>query len=289
MRAATAAALTCLFAHPAWALCDYQPNDPKSCVQQSKADPHMVTANYDPSQVYAFHIPQGQAAVVTLGAGETALEGFGGDSTILRVDPSGNAMVFITGEPVVAQRPIFIRSRLADGLTMRTYSLLVDSVPTNRAEFGFTFNYPAEEAAKRAVIWRQARAEREQKDLAAQLAASQGPNDTNFKYVLQGERLEDWNLLPTRQVSDNGSETHFSFPGNMRVPIIYAVNPDGKEAIADVTFDSRTGIATVHQLARAFHLRDGDALLCVFNKAFDPVGVRSATGTISPDIERVAR
>src|SRR5689334_21688012 len=106
MRLTTAAALACLLAHPAWALCDYQPGNPKSCVQPSKADPHMVTAAYDPSQVYALHIPQGQTLVVTLGPGETAAEGFGADNTTLRADPSGNAMFFISGEPVVTSRPI---------------------------------------------------------------------------------------------------------------------------------------------------------------------------------------
>src|SRR4051812_10699322 len=120
MRIAATAALACLLAHPAWALCDYQPTDPKSCVRPSKLDPRMVTAAYDPAQVYALHIPQGQTLVVTLGATETAIEGYGADKSTLLAYPSGNAMFFISGEPGVAPRPIFIRSRLADG-TMRTY------------------------------------------------------------------------------------------------------------------------------------------------------------------------
>jgi type IV secretion system protein VirB9 len=75
----------------------------------------------------------------------------------------------------------------------------------------------------------------------------------------------------------------------MRLPVIYVVNPDGKEAVAEPTFNSETGVATVHQLARVFHLRDGDALLCVFNRAYDPVGVRSTTGTIATTVARVTK
>ena len=68
--------------------------------------------------------------------------------------------------------------------------------------------------------------------------------------------------------------------------MIYVVHPDGKEAIADYVFNSATGVATVHQLAAQWRLRDGDAELCVFNKAFDPVGVTNTTRTSSPDVVR---
>jgi type IV secretion system protein VirB9 len=184
---------------------------------------------------------------------------------------------------------MFIRTRTVDGTRTRTYALLVDTRPPAQAALSFTFTYSADEAAAKLARWRQAVADREQKATKAALDAASGAADSNVRYVLQGEKAEDWDLLPTREVSDNGTDTHFHFPGAMRVPIIYAVNPDGKEAVVEPTFNSQTGVATVHQLALVFHLRDGDALLCVFDKAFDPVGVRSGTGTISPDVDRVTR
>jgi type IV secretion system protein VirB9 len=249
----------------------------------------MVTAAYDPAQVFAVHVPQGQTLAINLSPDEIATDGFGSDSKMLRADLSGNVVMLWSGDAPVTPRSMFIRTRTLDGSRTRTYALLVDTRPPDRAALSFTFTYPADEAAARLARRRQAEADREQQAAKAALDAASGATDSNVRYVLQGEKPEDWDLLPTREVSDNGIDTHFHFPGAMRVPIIYAVNPDGKEAAVEPTFNSVTGVATVHQLARVFHLRDGDALLCVFNKAFDAVGVRSDTGTISPDVERVTK
>jgi type IV secretion system protein VirB9 len=281
--------LACLLSSPAWALCDLEPVNPKSCEKPGKLDPHMVTAAYDPAQVYALHIPQGQTLAVTLAPDEIATDGFGADKTLLLSDLSGNVVLYNAGSEPVPPRTLFIRSRSLDGTRTRTYSFLADTKPASDAMSSFTFTYPADDYARRVAAWKQAQAQREQKAVVDDLERTRVGNDSNVKYVLQGEKLEDWDLLPTRQVSDNGTDTHFFFPGNMRVPIIYALNPDGKEAVVEPTFNSRTGIATMHQLSRVFHLRDGDALLCVYNHAFDPIGVRSQTGTDSPDIERVTK
>ncbi len=279
MRTLILATCACLVAAPALAL-----QEPTA----GKLDARMVTANYDPSQVYAVHVPQGQTLAVTVSPDEIVTDGFGADGKSLRADLAGNTVMLWSGDIQVAPRSMFIRTRMPDGKA-RTYALLVDTRPPNQADLSFTFTYPAAEAAKRADQWRAARAFREQKATQAALDAASGASDSNVRYVLQGKNPADWDLLPTREVSDNGTDTHFHFPGSMRVPIIYAVNPDGKEAVVEPTFNSKTGVATVHQLARAFHLRDGDAILCVFNRAFDPIGRRSATGTISSDVERVTR
>jgi type IV secretion system protein VirB9 len=274
------ATLACTLAGPALALQEPTPG---------LMDPRMVTAAYDPAQVFAVHVPQGQTLAITLSPNEIATDGFGSDPKMLRADLSGNVVMLWSGDAPVPPRSMFIRTRTVDGTRTRTYALLVDTRPPGQAALSFTFTYPADEATAKLARWRQAVADREQKATKAALDAASGAADSNVRYVLQGEKAEDWDLLPTREVSDNGTDTHFHFPGAMRVPIIYAVNPDGKEAVVEPTFNSQTGVATVHQLARMFHLRDGDALLCVFDKAFDPVGVRSGTGTISPDVDRVTR
>jgi type IV secretion system protein VirB9 len=279
MRALILTALACAVAGPALALQEPSPG---------KLDPRMVTAAYDPAQVFAVHVPQGQTLAITLSPNEIATDGFGSDPKLLRADLSGNVVMLWSGDAPVPPRSLFIRSRAVDGKT-RTYALLVDTRPADQAALSFTFTYPADDAAAQAAKWRQAAADREQKATNRALEVASGTSDSNVRYVLQGQEAADWDLLPTREVSDNGTDTHFHFPGAMRVPIIYAVNPDGKEAVVEPTFNSQTGVATVHQLARVFHLRDGDALLCVFNKAFDPIGVRSPTGTTSPNVERVAR
>ena len=88
-------------------------------------------------------------------------------------------------------------------------------------------------------------------------------------------------------VWDNGQSTFFRFPGNQRIPVISALTPDGREGVVNSSTAGET--VTVHQLARAFVLRDGRQVACVTNHAYDPVGVRPGTGTSSPDVQRVAR
>jgi type IV secretory pathway VirB9-like protein len=94
---------------------------------------------------------------------------------------------------------------------------------------------------------------------------------------------------PTPDVWDDGSQTYFRFPGNMRIPSFFVVDPDGKEAVADYTVDAETHIVTVHQTAPEFRLRDGHSVLCLVNHHYDPIGQRVGTGTTSPNVERVLK
>lgn len=87
-------------------------------------------------------------------------------------------------------------------------------------------------------------------------------------------------------VWDNGQSTFFRFPGNQRVPAIYAMTPDGREGA--VNLSTSGDLVTAQQVAPEWVLRDGKQVACVFNHKFDQVGVRPDTGTSSPDIERVA-
>lgn len=302
MRPLTVAAAVLLMAGmtgPALAL---KEGDPVKDAKGNIIDPFVVSAVYVPGQVYAVHLPQGQTTIITLGATETAMDAWCADKTILRADPVGNTVVIYTGatSAPIAPRSMIIRSQLADGKP-RTYLIMLDTQPVDGSgktpEINFQFRYPAEEAAQRASVniarWKQASAWRAEQAAKAALSSAAGAPDTNFKYVLQGETPGDWNLLPTREVSDNNTETHFHFPGDMQIPLIYTVDsckkPVPNEAVTEPTFNNETGIATVHQLSPAFLLRKGDDIMCILNRAYDPVGTRGQTGTISTEVERVIR
>ena len=87
-------------------------------------------------------------------------------------------------------------------------------------------------------------------------------------------------------VWDDGQSTYFKFPGNQRVPTIYALTPDGRHG---ATNSSVSGdLVTVQQVAPEWVLSDGRQVACVTNHAYDPVGTRPDTGTSSPNVERVA-
>ena len=85
-------------------------------------------------------------------------------------------------------------------------------------------------------------------------------------------------------VFDNGYSTVFRFPENERIPAIFVINPDGKEATAPYSVSG--GYAQVGMTAREFRLRDGNTVLEVFNLAYDTMGKNPATGTVSLDVQR---
>lgn len=48
-------------------------------------------------------------------------------------------------------------------------------------------------------------------------------------------------------------------------------------------------LVMVHTLSRKFILRRGKDVLCVFNEAYDRVGINPATNTTSPSVERIVK
>ena len=90
-----------------------------------------------------------------------------------------------------------------------------------------------------------------------------------------------------RQITvwDNGYSTVLQFPGNERVPAIFVIDPDGKEATASYSVNGST--VQVGQTAREFRLRDGDTVLNIYNMAYNTVGQNPGTGTTSAEVTRV--
>jgi type IV secretion system protein VirB9 len=106
--------------------------------------------------------------------------------------------------------------------------------------------------------------------------------DRNWHYIAQGDR----SLLPL-EVFDNGYSTVFRFPGNVRIPSVFVINPDGKEATPN--YAVKGDLVQVDSVARGWRLRDGQTVLAVWNRAFDPVGKNPETQTTSPNVQRVIK
>ncbi len=102
----------------------------------------------------------------------------------------------------------------------------------------------------------------------------------NYKYVAQGNS----SLTPIT-VWDNGYSTVLQFPGNERIPAIFVIDLDGKEATASYSVSGNT--VQVGQTAREIRLRDGDTVLNIFNLGYNTVGQNPGTGTTSPEVTRV--
>ncbi len=89
----------------------------------------------------------------------------------------------------------------------------------------------------------------------------QPPEERNVAYSYTGSTLS----LPAR-VFDDGERTYFDFKAREDRPAIYAVDPDGQEAVINAR--ERDGFVVVDRIARAFVLRRGSEVTQIYNDGF---------------------
>jgi type IV secretion system protein VirB9 len=93
-------------------------------------------------------------------------------------------------------------------------------------------------------------------------------------------------LLPL-EVFDNGYSTVFRFPGNVRIPSIFVINPDGKEATPN--YAVKGDLVQAESVARGWRPRDGHTVLAIWNQVFDRVGRNPETQATSPNVQHVVK
>ncbi len=164
-----------------------------------------------------------------------------------------------------------------------------DLGPDHDVDYVIRFSYPLDEAAKRRAAARLAeeRARKEETELllrqqTANFSADPWLGDRNYRYLIRG----DPSLTPAL-VWDNGYSTAFTFPAMQRLPSLFRVNPDGKEATSDYSVHGDTMIATGK--AQLWRLRDGQTVAEILDLGFNPVGKTPGTGTVSPYVRRDVR
>jgi type IV secretion system protein VirB9 len=111
---------------------------------------------------------------------------------------------------------------------------------------------------------------------------SEGMQVRNANYTKQVlEKGEDAN--PT-MVFDDGRFTYFEFPGAREIPAVFAHGSDGEPT--RVNWHMQGSFVVVQRTARKFTLRLGDAVVGIFNEAYDATGVDTPTNTVSPAVVR---
>lgn len=265
--------------------------------QHGAQDTRMRYVPYDPGQVVHLSTEINATLVVGFSDRETVSAVAETDTTHLSAAPKGNYL-FLRPTAALSLQPVVVLTTLPDG-KMRRYVFEVETVTTPSMGNGVAsvyysvqFTYPQDIAAADAAKAAAAEEARLKTIQAAQQVAVQSalqkpvvdPNadGRNWRYVARGDR----SLTPIA-VFDNGYSTVFRFPQNERIPAIFVVNPDGKEATAPYSVTG--GYAQVGMTAREFRLRDGDTVLEVFNLGYDTMGINPATGTVSKDVERVVK
>ena len=262
-------------------------------------DSRMRYVAYNPGQVVHLSTIVGATMVVSFSPTETVTSVAETDSLHLAAVPKGNYL-FLKPSAALTLQPVVVLTQRADG-SLRRYVFEIETVSSSTTANGVDgvfysvqFTYPADEAAAEAAREAAEAAKIEQlnelalqrvtQNAALSLLNAERTNpftgQRNYKYVAKGDR----GLAPLA-VWDNGYSTVLQFADNARIPAIFVIDPDGKEATASYSVDGET--VQIGQTVREFRLRDGNTVLNVYNLGFDTVGGSPGTGTTSPQVTRV--
>lgn len=248
------------------------------------ADPRIKSIDYDPAQVVRIVGALRTATQIQFGPDETVLHVAMGDSSAWEIAPERNVL-FAKPSAVRAPTNLIVTTELAAGGT-RHYAFELSTRPgrTGRAArdtfFVVRFRYTQQERARlEQALSAEARAlEARIVQLKLERGVLEGPR--NLAYALQGSAA----IAPS-EVSDNGRFTVLRFPGAQAIPAVYAIAPDGSEGL--VAFDVRGEFLVVHGVARQLRLRRGREVVCIFNGAYSPAGLPTATA--APDVARTLK
>jgi len=262
-------------------------------------DTRMRYVAYNPGQVVHLSTIVGATMVVSFAPSETVTSVAETDSLHLAAVPKGNYL-FLKPSAALTLQPIIVLTQRQDG-SLRRYVFEIETVVTPTTTDGtdgvfysVQFTYPADEAAAAAARAADEAAKVAQLNQMALARATEtaatsilnaqrtnpviGPR--NYKYVAQGNHA-----LAPLAVWDNGYSTVLQFAGNARIPSVFVIDPDGKEATVSYSVDGES--VQIGQTAREFRLRDGATVLNIYNLGFDRVGGNPGTGTTSPQVTRV--
>jgi type IV secretion system protein VirB9 len=101
------------------------------------------------------------------------------------------------------------------------------------------------------------------------------PQARNWNYTVKvGDGAKE---IQPQLVFDDGRFTYFKYPKNRQVPAIFAIDAVGKESRLNFTMEGNELVA-VQKLSRQFVLRQGEAVVGIWNEAFDGDGVAIQDG-----------
>jgi type IV secretion system protein VirB9 len=122
-----------------------------------------------------------------------------------------------------------------------------------------------------------------QQVVAERLQAS--PSVMNSQYSLaEGAGSQD--IVPTL-VYDDGRFTYLRFPGNREVPAVFHVLGDGSETLVNARIED--DLLVVDRVSRQLMLRAGNAVVGIWNEAFDLDGAPAEGATTVPGVQRVLK
>lgn len=238
-------------------------------------DRRIREAAYAPGAVYRIDGALRTATQILFAPDETIRHAAVGDSVAWEVAAEGSVLFLKPREPHGPTNLLVVTDRAG---AARHYVFELTAGSGAEPLYQLRFRYPADaRAADAAALARQTAAAQDRViDLALGAGALEGPR--NLAYSVQGDPA-----LQPSEVSDNGRFTVLRFPGSRPLPALFETD-GGTERL--VPYDVRGEFVVIHGVVRGLRLRRGDAVLCIFNEAFDDSAGGPATGTASPRVQR---
>ena len=234
-------------------------------------DSRIKTVNYNADNVVRVVGHFGYSTDIEFAADERVVSVALGDSLAWAVAPVQNHIFVKPREPNATTNMTVITNK-----HVYQFALIGDAAshqPRTDYYYQVAFSYPMLATARDVAAVNAA---------AVNAALQVNDKPRNWDYYGCGP----WTIRPTK-VYDDGRFTYFTFPAAQQVPAIYYVDHDGQESLTNGQM--RGDQFVVFGIALKFVLRRGNTVGCVENRAFNPYGVYTPTGTTSPDVKRILK
>ena len=265
------------------------------------ADPRLRELQYDPRAVVTVAVKRGVVTHVVLDADETITEvgaGLGGDCSkadaawciaaqaggrhIFVKPKSGagapNNLAVVTDRRTHAFRFVVLPD---DDARPPVYRLVVRATAPRPA--AASAPSPARAALPELPLPSIASQPSAEEQVAERLKATAQVLNSDYS-VAEGAASQD--IVPAL-IFDDGRFTYMRFPGNREVPTVFHVLPDGSETLVNTRMED--DLLVVDRVSRRLMLRAGQAVVGVWNEAFDLDGMPPAGGTTVPGVQRLVR
>ncbi|MBK6854641.1 MAG: TrbG/VirB9 family P-type conjugative transfer protein [Burkholderiales bacterium] len=276
-------------------------------------DPRLQEVDYDPKAVVTVPVHRGTVSLIVLGEDEHITEvasGLGGDCTkadapwCIAAQPGGRHLFVKAKKAATAPNNVAVvtdkRSHalrfvvLADGDPRLGIHRLVVKAPQPPV------------AVRRVTVAANASAARaggadpgsaDAAELAPPLPALPSAHDLvaerlqaaptvlNSAYSL-AEGRDSADIVPSL-VFDDGRFTYLRFAGNAELPAVFHVQGDGSETLVNTRMEGE--LMVVDRVSRRLVLRAGQAVVGLWNEAFDLEGRPQGSGATVPGVQRVLR
>ncbi len=260
----------------------------------SQQDRRIKTVEYSPTNTVVINAVAGLAVHIVLAPGEKYITHVFGDPKAWAFAHVGNSyFIKPTSDEFADTNLVIVTDRHTYNILLRAISSYTtkgsDGAPVRHlihvpwtmkvATVQVTYQYPETKAKLTTEAL-------EKQQIAASLKAWKYAGPVNLNYVMSNDKGSK--AIQPLNVWDNYRFTFFRFAPNATLPALFAVGPDSKEGIANVSIEGENhNIIVAHSVAGQWRIRYGKQVVGVVNKGYKPSEGANPSGTDSPDVRRV--